>query len=475
MAKTDWQMGDTVLPDDLNQIGQEINQNRDNLAAHTAATTGVHGATSAATPNTIVQRDPAGRFKAAAPAEADDVARKAELDSVIDSLNAHTGRTDNPHHTTADQVGAPSLTKIVPDGTSLNTVTTSGFYRLGINHQDAPSGVDYGQMIVSRGGDTILQIVTGFNNNEFYIRHGNPPEAGGAGVWQPWSRIWTNGNDFDMVRAKGTVLSNFDWNTIVEPGMYQVIDGNWVNGPTNVYRYGTLLVLRKLGDGVTNTQIYITHGRLDAPANSWAHFVYRGGWNDGSWTDWRKPVTSDTRDVVLDLLKFYGGIDLQVPAVPPAAPGRMYANGANGQLYYHDLTNWQPVWTAGNLPYETGGWTPELRFGGQNTGITYAFRGGQYTRIANVVYWTFAIELSSKGSASGIARIDGLPFDKGAGLDFFHAVGRTINIAVPSGQWLSSYIVGTTVYPATNTGSYISSAEFANNSSLRASGFYFIS
>ena len=25
MAKTDWQMNDTVLPDDMNQIGQEIN------------------------------------------------------------------------------------------------------------------------------------------------------------------------------------------------------------------------------------------------------------------------------------------------------------------------------------------------------------------------------------------------------------------------------------------------------------------
>lgn len=87
MAKTDWQMGDTVLPDDLNQIGQEINQNRDNLAAHTAATTGVHGATSAATPNTIVQRDSAGRFKAAAPAASDDVARKADVDAVSNNLN----------------------------------------------------------------------------------------------------------------------------------------------------------------------------------------------------------------------------------------------------------------------------------------------------------------------------------------------------------------------------------------------------
>ena len=51
--------------------------------AHMDATTGVHGATSVATPNTIVQRDPAGRFKAAAPLEPDDVARKAEVDAKV--------------------------------------------------------------------------------------------------------------------------------------------------------------------------------------------------------------------------------------------------------------------------------------------------------------------------------------------------------------------------------------------------------
>jgi len=112
MAKTDWQMGDTVLPDDLNQIGQEINQNRDNLAAHANLTTGVHGATSTAAPNTIVQRDAQGRIKAAAPAEADDVARKAEIDTlqssvnnVSSSLDAHASNTSNPHGVTKDQVG----------------------------------------------------------------------------------------------------------------------------------------------------------------------------------------------------------------------------------------------------------------------------------------------------------------------------------------------------------------------------------
>jgi len=55
----------------------------DQLEAHINATTGVHGATSAATPNTIVQRDSAGRAKVAAPAAADDIARKDTVDAAF--------------------------------------------------------------------------------------------------------------------------------------------------------------------------------------------------------------------------------------------------------------------------------------------------------------------------------------------------------------------------------------------------------
>jgi hypothetical protein len=54
--------------------------------AHMDATTGVHGATSAATPNTIVQRDADGRFKASAPVAVDDVARKDTVDNAIAAL-----------------------------------------------------------------------------------------------------------------------------------------------------------------------------------------------------------------------------------------------------------------------------------------------------------------------------------------------------------------------------------------------------
>lgn len=60
--------------------------------------------------------------------------------------------------------------------------------------------------------------------------------------------------------------------------------------------------------------------------------------------------------------------------------------------------------------YEEGTWTPDLRFGGAATGITYAQRAGRYTKIGRTVTINFYIELSSKGSATGNASVQGLPF-----------------------------------------------------------------
>jgi len=61
--------------------------------------------------------------------------------------------------------------------------------------------------------------------------------------------------------------------------------------------------------------------------------------------------------------------------------------------------------------YEEGTWTPTVNFGGGTTGITYdGNTGGAYTKIGRMVHIHGRIELTSKGSSSGNARIAGLPF-----------------------------------------------------------------
>lgn len=64
--------------------------------AHSADTVTMHGATPAATANRLIIRDAAGRAKVAAPAAADDIARKDTVDIVQANLHTHTANY-TPH------------------------------------------------------------------------------------------------------------------------------------------------------------------------------------------------------------------------------------------------------------------------------------------------------------------------------------------------------------------------------------------
>ena len=118
MAKTDWKMGDIVRPEDLNQLGREINGT--SAAAATAqsiaenhASRHAAGGPDEITPAMIGAETPAG---AQAKADAAEASAKAYTDTVAGQLtsainaaqataNNHASRTDNPHGVTKAQVG----------------------------------------------------------------------------------------------------------------------------------------------------------------------------------------------------------------------------------------------------------------------------------------------------------------------------------------------------------------------------------
>lgn len=60
--------------------------------------------------------------------------------------------------------------------------------------------------------------------------------------------------------------------------------------------------------------------------------------------------------------------------------------------------------------YEEGLWTPTLEFGGNNSGITYSVRTGNYTKVGNLVRVYGEIRLTSKGANVGAASVAGFPF-----------------------------------------------------------------
>lgn len=91
------------------------------------------------------------------------------------------------------------LTQVIRNTTltseDFNAITTTGFYRINTGHSNMPTGVGFGQLIVSRGLDTILQIASDYGGTYLYFRNGNPSDVGGAGSWSSWRKVWHDAND----------------------------------------------------------------------------------------------------------------------------------------------------------------------------------------------------------------------------------------------------------------------------------------
>jgi hypothetical protein len=60
--------------------------------------------------------------------------------------------------------------------------------------------------------------------------------------------------------------------------------------------------------------------------------------------------------------------------------------------------------------YEEGTFTPNLLFGGGNTGMTFFNRQGSYTKVGTVVTIQIGIYINSKGSSTGVVSISNAPF-----------------------------------------------------------------
>jgi hypothetical protein len=102
----------------------------------------------------------------------------------------------------------------------VDTLVKSGFYRIQEN-ANRPPGSDYGQLIVSRGGDTILQIVSNFTG-KLWQRSGNPSNTGGNGSYSDWQEIPSLAGG---ASANFTAMPQVGGDPIVESGSNA--DGEW--------------------------------------------------------------------------------------------------------------------------------------------------------------------------------------------------------------------------------------------------------
>lgn len=130
--------------------------------------------------------------------------------------------------------------------------------------------------------------------------------------------------------------------------------------------------------------------------------------------------------------------------------------------------------------YTSATFTPVLAFGGASVGITYATQAGKYWKIGAVVYFNINIFLTSKGSSVGNATITGLPFaSANDGQVQMIGIEAFLN-TYPAG---TTYIVGeldpntsAVIIAACGAGNQVAvtNTEFANNSELTISGFYWV-
>jgi hypothetical protein len=130
--------------------------------------------------------------------------------------------------------------------------------------------------------------------------------------------------------------------------------------------------------------------------------------------------------------------------------------------------------------YTTGNFTPSLTFGGSSTGITYSTTpSGTYTKIGNIVMFSLGLTLTSKGSATGVASITGLPITSGVGNN---VLMNATEITLPSQTFqilgeISS--TSTTVVLVCSSGTspgtsaQMDNTFFLNNTSMQLEGFYY--
>ena len=151
--------------------------------------------------------------------------------ALVNSFNGRTGAVSLTGGDVTNALGYTPISKAMGDtyypaighypttGVNLNSIVNGGMYRIGADPVNGPPGnvAQYSQLLVVRGAvDTIWQMVVNYENNQLWYRAGNPPEAGGSGVWKPWQQVFSNmpyllGNPGYIILPNGIIAQ---WGTL---------------------------------------------------------------------------------------------------------------------------------------------------------------------------------------------------------------------------------------------------------------------
>jgi len=122
--------------------------------------------------------------------------------------------------------------------------------------------------------------------------------------------------------------------------------------------------------------------------------------------------------------------------------------------------------------YEEGTWTPTLKFGGATTGITYSQQNGSYIKVGKNVFITLYILLTSKGSATGIASITGLPFSNAFTPAVVGCCGFDVNYSLVANSGVYSLTDSSSAQILLRTHGASSYSDISNSNFNNNTGFY---
>jgi hypothetical protein len=114
-----------------------------------------------------------------------------------------------------------------------------------------------------------------------------------------------------------------------------------------------------------------------------------------------------------------------------------------------------------------------IAFGGASVGITYSANAVYYTRIGNIIFYTFNISLTSKGSSTGSATISTFPAN--SGIQSFNSVVTYLNMTSVTANPVLQFTGGSaTANILSSTTAALTDANFNNNTTILGNGFYLI-
>jgi hypothetical protein len=124
--------------------------------------------------------------------------------------------------------------------------------------------------------------------------------------------------------------------------------------------------------------------------------------------------------------------------------------------------------------YEEGTWTPVIGGETSESGQTYSYRVGTYTRIGNTVVARFDVRASTKGTITGLLQIKGLPFTMSGGgygnISYYSNMASNTTYIALQGTGTAAYVLGMTT--ASTTLSYFTGTNILNDIFLQGTIVY---